>query len=98
MGQHYLQSPCYVPHEHHHNKATEKKLNEPSSSLKTNASVNLIQSLTFFDFQQRQNAAFSAISSISIESTTFASFILCAKLQRPDGFGRPSGQNAKYDM
>lgn len=54
--------------------------------------------LTFLDFQQRQKAAFSAMSSMSTVSTTLGSFSFCAKLQRPDGLGRPSGQNAKYDI
>lgn len=59
--------------------------------------VNFVH--TFLDFQQRQNAAFSAISSISTKSATFASS------NRRDLFTRAtlahlraSGQNDKYDM
>lgn len=54
---------------------------------------------TFFDFQHRQKAAFSAISSMSTKSATLASSKRTALLTRVTLTDlRASGQNAMYDI
>lgn len=60
--------------------------------------MHSIEIHTFLDFQHLQNAAFSAISSMSTKSATLASSSRIDLLTRVTLIDfRASGQNARYD-